>query len=139
MSLKKTFSADGKKCKVVFTVKKEAAQGAKTISIAGDFNSWSSTETPLKKAKDGSFSVELNLDAGKEYQFRYLLDGSRWDNDWEADKYIPAPFSSTDNSVVVCIQPKKAAPAKKEPAAKAEKKPAAKKPAAKKASAKKAK
>lgn len=113
MALKKTFSADGKKCTVVFTVKKEAAQGAKSISIAGDFNSWSSTETPLKKAKDGSFSVELELATGKEYQFRYLLDGSRWDNDWEADKYIPAPFSSTDNSVVVCIAPKKTAPAKK--------------------------
>ncbi|MBQ7159177.1 MAG: isoamylase early set domain-containing protein [Treponema sp.] len=131
MALKKTFSADGKKCKVVFTVKKEAAQGAKSISIAGDFNSWSSTETPLKKAKDGSFSTELELDAGKEYQFRYLLDGSRWDNDWEADKYIPAPFSSTDNSVVVCVEPKKAVPAKKT-AAKAEKKPAAKKAPAKK-------
>jgi len=132
MALKKAFSADGKKCKVVFTVKKEAAQGAKSISIAGDFNSWSSTETPLKKAKDGSFSVELELDAGKEYQFRYLLDGSRWDNDWEADKYIPAPFSSTDNSVVVCVDEKKA-PAKKAAAAKAEKKPAAKKACAKKA------
>ena len=139
MALKKTFSADGKKCKVVFTVKKEAAQGAKSISIAGDFNSWSSTETPLKKAKDGSFSVELELATGKEYQFRYLLDGSRWDNDWEADKYIPAPFSSTDNSVVVCVVPKKEAPAKKV-AAKAEKKPAAeKKAAAKKATAKKSK
>ena len=132
MALKKTFSADGKKCKVVFTVKKEAAQGAKSISIAGDFNSWSSTETPLKKAKDGSFSVELDLDAGKEYQFRYLLDGSRWDNDWDADKYIPAPFSSTDNSVVVCVEPKKAAPAKK---AAATKKPAT----AKKTTAKKSK
>ena len=132
MALKKAFSADGKKCKVVFTVKKEAAQGAKSISIAGDFNSWSSTETPLKKAKDGSFSVELELDAGKEYQFRYLLDGSRWDNDWEADKYIPAPFSSTDNSVVVCVDEKKA-PAKKAAAVKAEKKPAAKKACAKKA------
>ncbi|MDE7391439.1 MAG: isoamylase early set domain-containing protein [Treponemataceae bacterium] len=112
MSLKKTFSADGKKCTVVFTVKKEAAQGAKSISIAGDFNSWSSTETPLKKAKDGSFSVELELATGKEYQFRYLLDGSRWDNDWEADKYIPAPFSSTDNSVGVCIENKNVPPAK---------------------------
>ncbi|MBD5426838.1 MAG: glycoside hydrolase [Treponema sp.] len=121
MSLKKTFSADGRKCTVVFTVKKEAAQGAKSISIAGDFNSWSSTETPLKKAKDGSFSVELELATGKEYQFRYLLDGSRWDNDWEADKYIPAPFSSTDNSVVVCIENKNVPPAKKAAAEKPKK------------------
>lgn len=103
MPLKKSYSSDAKKCKVTFIVEKDASRGASSISIAGDFNSWSSTETPLKKAKDGSFSVTLELDAGKEYQYRYLVDGSRWDNDWHADKYIPAPFSNTENSVVVCI------------------------------------
>jgi len=102
MALKKTYSKDKKTCNVTFTVNAEAAQGAKSITIAGDFNSWSSTETPLKKAADGSFSVKIPLEAGKEYQFRYLLDGSRWENDWAADKYIPAPFSHTDNSVVIC-------------------------------------
>ncbi|MCI6365047.1 MAG: glycoside hydrolase, partial [Spirochaetia bacterium] len=35
------------------------------------------------------------------YQFRYLLDGYKWENDWNADKYIPAPYSNADNSVVV--------------------------------------
>ena len=103
MALKKSYSKDKKTCNVTFTVTPDAAQGAKTVTIAGDFNSWSSTETPLKKsAKDGSFSVKIALEAGKEYQFRYLLDGSSWENDWAADKYIPAPFSHTDNSVVIC-------------------------------------
>lgn len=102
MALKKSYTKDKKKCNVTFTVSAEAAAGAATITIAGDFNSWSSTETPLKKGKDGSFSVKLPLEAGKEYQFRYLIDGVRWENDWAADKYIPAPFSSTDNSVVIC-------------------------------------
>ncbi|MCI5609314.1 MAG: isoamylase early set domain-containing protein [Spirochaetia bacterium] len=101
MSLKKTFSKDGKTCNVTFTVSAEAAQGAKQVNIAGDFNSWSSTDTPLKQAKDGSFSVKLALEADKEYQFRYLLDGYKWENDWKADKYIPAPYSNADNSVVV--------------------------------------
>ncbi|MBQ9494847.1 MAG: isoamylase early set domain-containing protein [Treponema sp.] len=101
MALKKTFSKDGKKCNVTFFVSAEAANGAKTINVAGDFNSWSSTETPLKKDKDGSFSVKLTLEADKEYQFRYLVDGHRWENDWNADKYIPAPYSNADNSVVV--------------------------------------
>ncbi len=101
MALKKSFSKDNKKCTVTFIVTAEAAQGAKTINIAGDFNSWSSTDTPLKQQKDGSFSVKIELDAGREYQFRYLLDGSRWENDWKADKYIPAPYSNADNSVVV--------------------------------------
>ena len=101
MSLKKSFSKDGKKCSVTFTVLPEAAGTAKTINIAGDFNSWSSTETPLKKNKDGSFSVKLDLDTDKEYQFRYLIDGQRWENDWQADKYIPAPYSNADNSVAI--------------------------------------
>ena len=101
MGLKKSFSKDKTKCTVTFTVSAEAAQGAKTINIAGDFNSWSSTDTPMKKGKDGSFSAKIELVAGKEYQFRYLLDNSKWENDWNADKYIPAPYSNADNSVVV--------------------------------------
>lgn len=107
MSLKKTFSKDKTKCNVTFTVSAEAAQGAKKINIAGDFNSWSSTDTPLKPGKDGSFSVKLELEANKEYQFRYLLDGYKWENDWKADKYIPAPYSNADNSVVVTTPPTK--------------------------------
>lgn len=101
MALKKSFSKDKKKCTVTFTVTADAAQGASTINVAGDFNSWSSTETPLKQAKDGSFSVKLALAAGKEYQFRYLIDGHKWENDWKADKYVPAPYSNAENSVVV--------------------------------------
>ena len=52
--------------------------------------------------------IRLNLGQGRrsfffaqKFQFRYLLDGCRWENDWKADKYIPAPFSNADNSVVV--------------------------------------
>lgn len=102
MSLKKSFSKDNSKCTVTFTVSKEAAKGAKKINIAGDFNSWSSTDTPLtEKKSDGSFSVKIELDVDREYQFRYLLDGSKWENDWEADKYVPAPYSNAENSVVV--------------------------------------
>ncbi len=101
MSLKKKFSKDKKKCTVTFIVQPKAAGNAKIINIAGDFNSWSSTATPLEKKKDGSFSVDIELDADREYQFRYLLDGSKWENDWNADKYIPAPYSNADNSVVV--------------------------------------
>ena len=105
MSLKKTFSKDKMTCNVTFTVSAEAAQGAKKINIAGDSNSWRRTDPPMKQGKDGSFSVKLALDVGKEYQFRYLLDGYKWENDWKADKYIPAPYSNADNSVVVTKLP----------------------------------
>jgi len=121
MALKKDYSSDAKTCKVTFIVKKEATRDAQGVTIAGDFNSWSSTETPLKKEKDGSFSVALELEAGKEYQYRYLVDGCRWENDWKADKYIPAPFSNTENSVVVCIPSAKELKSAEKPKATAKK------------------
>lgn len=113
MALKKTFSKDGKTCNVTFIVSPEAAQGAKTINIAGDFNSWSSTADALKATSDGGFSIKLALEVNKEYQFRYLIDGCKWENDWEADKYIPAPYSNADNSVVVTTPPAEGAKPKR--------------------------
>lgn len=127
MSLKKTFSADGKKCTVVFTVNPNAAAGATKIYLVGEFNSWNETATPMKKGPDGSFSVKKQLDTNKEYQFRYCIDGNVWINDWKADKYIRSELANDDNSVVDTTVPK---------AEKAAKKPA-KKPAAKATAAKK--
>lgn len=128
MSLKKTYSADGKKCTVVFNVNVNAAAGAEKVYLVGEFNSWNETATPMKKDPDGSFSVKKSLDTNKEYQFRYLLDGKTWINDWKADKYVRSELANDDNSVVDTTVPK---------ADKVSKKPAPKS-AAKKAPAKKA-
>jgi hypothetical protein len=54
----------------------------------------------MKRQKNGTFAASLSLERGREYQFRYLLDGDRWENDWQADKYLRNAFGS-DNSVVV--------------------------------------
>ncbi len=101
MALYKKYPASGKMCKVTFELPAEAVKDVKSVCLVGEFNDWSSIDTPMKKQKDGSFAVTLSLAQGREYQFRYLLDGSRWENDWAADKYVPAPYSCTDNSVVI--------------------------------------
>ena len=132
MSLKKTFSADGKKCTVVFNVNVNAAAGAEKIYLVGDFNSWDETSIPMKKGPDGSFSVKKQLDTNKEFQFRYLLDGKAWINDWKADKYVRSEFASDDNSVVDTTVPK-APKVSKKPTSKAVNKDADKKPAKKSA------
>jgi len=54
----------------------------------------------MKKLKDGSYSLTLSLKVGKSYQYRYLLDGNRWENDWEADSYQPNEHGS-ENSVII--------------------------------------
>lgn len=137
MSLKKTFSSDGKKCTVVFTVNPQAAAGAEKVYLVGEFNSWDETSIPMKKGPDGSFSVKKQLETNKEFQFRYCLDGKTWINDWKADKYVRSELANDDNSVVDTTVPK--ATKAKKPAPKTAAKSTAKKPAAKKTSAKKSK
>ncbi len=73
--------------------------GAEEVYLVGDFNSWSETATPMTKLKDGRFKIVLELEPNKEYQYRYLVNGVEWHNDWDADKYVPNPYSG-DNSVV---------------------------------------
>jgi 1,4-alpha-glucan branching enzyme len=122
----------------------EAVQ-ADRANLCGDFNDWSSDATPMERRNPGGFSVTLELDAGRAYRFRYLLDGHRWENDWAADDYVRNEYGGDDSVVdltkVVEEPPavKAAAPAKKATAKKADgKKAPAKKAAAKKATAKKA-
>jgi 1,4-alpha-glucan branching enzyme len=96
--LKKRYLSQGKVCKVTFILPTEIK--ARSAFLAGEFNNWDKDATPLEQSKDGSWKAELKLEAGKEYQFRYLVNGNEWHNDWEADKYVMHPYGG-ENSVVV--------------------------------------
>jgi len=101
MSLKKQYLKSKPVCKVTFSVEEEAASGAGKIELLGDFNDWNEKEAILlKKFKNGSFKVTIDLPIGKDYQFKYLVDGTKWENDWEADSYVASGVSAEDNSVV---------------------------------------
>jgi hypothetical protein len=45
------------------------------------------------------WELTLELAKGNSYQFRYLIDGNNWQNDWHADRYVPNPFGG-ENSVI---------------------------------------
>ncbi|HMQ59427.1 MAG TPA: isoamylase early set domain-containing protein [Flavilitoribacter sp.] len=136
--LKKQYLKDKPACKVTFVLPKAAVNGAKEVRVLGTFNDWTwSTGTPMA-FKKSTLEAVVELEAGRQYEFRYLIDNTTWITDGEADGYIPTPFG-VDNAVVA-LEPvavkakaeKKAPAAKKEPAVKKE--PVAKKaPAAKKA------
>ncbi len=88
-------------CRVTFRLPKEAAPKAQSVTIVGDFNNWDISETPLKKLKNGTFAVTIDLERDREYQFRYLIDFKKWENDWNADKYVPNLYGDCENSVVI--------------------------------------
>lgn len=95
--IKKNYSKSGKICRVTFKLNNTAGHGNATL--VGDFNEWSSQENPMKKLKNGSFSITISLQAGNSYQFRYLLDNDVWVNDDGADSYVPNKYGE-ENSVV---------------------------------------
>ncbi len=101
MSIRKQPLKSKPVCKVTFRLPQEEAKTANTVHIVGDFNNWDTRATPMKRFKNGTFSATLDLEPGKEYQFRYLFDGENWENEWNADKYVPTPFGDSDNSVLV--------------------------------------
>lgn len=101
MSLKKQYMKKNAVCKVTFSLPKEAAGSAKQVSLVGDFNDWNKDALRMKRMKDGTFTTTLTLQPNKEYHFRYVLDGEHWENDWNADKYVPNSHGSDDSVVVV--------------------------------------
>ncbi|MCB0662122.1 MAG: hypothetical protein KDC24_05250 [Saprospiraceae bacterium] len=117
--IKKSFAKTGKVCKATFNLPKEAVVDAKNVVLLGDFNNWNVEDpTSMKKKKDGSFETTVELTPGREYQFRYLIDSVRWENDWNADDYVAVPAFGVYNSLVVieetvAVVPTAKAPAKK--------------------------
>jgi hypothetical protein len=102
MAIKKKYSKNKSLCKVTFLIPKEVGEQFEKITVVGDFNNWNPDEDRfVEKEKDGTFSVSLMLEGGKEYQFRYLGDGINWFNEPEADKEVESYYPGAYNSVVV--------------------------------------
>lgn len=95
--LKKNYTKTGGFCRVTFKLPAEVK--AETAALCGDFNDWAPDAHLMKRLKDGSFSTTVSILSGRSYHFRYLLDGKRWENDWEADAYVPNEYGNY-NSVV---------------------------------------
>ncbi|MBU1611108.1 MAG: isoamylase early set domain-containing protein [Proteobacteria bacterium] len=100
MPVSKRYLKDKKICKVSFKMSKTVVDGAKKIFLVGEFNQWNTKNTPMKKLKDGSYSVTVDLEAGRDYQYRYLTDKGDWLNDTKADRYDYSAFAGGDNCVV---------------------------------------
>lgn len=100
MSISKNFLKTRASCKVKFRLTPDEAQGASEMYLVGDFNNWSDTSLPMKKQKDGGFSLEIELPLGQDCQFRYRTGDNLWLNDAEADAYVPCVYANADNSLV---------------------------------------
>ncbi len=96
MSITKQFLKSKPECKVTFVWN---AKEAKSVTVAGDFNNWETTQLPLKKLKNGTFKGSINLPVQNSFQFKYFVDNS-WVNDDNADNYVWNDFAGSENSVI---------------------------------------
>ncbi len=68
---------------------------ATNVCVAGDFNSWSETATPLVPENNGNWSVEVP-GVGRGNQYKLVVDGK-----WHIDPRAKDVTNSVGNSVVV--------------------------------------
>lgn len=101
VGIKKEYFKTRHICRVTFRLPKTAATDAKSVCIVGDFNNWNIHADLMKRLKNGDYAIKLDLEPGKEYQYRYFIDESKWENDWKADKYVRSLYGDSDNSVVM--------------------------------------
>ncbi len=86
--------------KIIFTLPAGNIIGAGECVLLGEFNNWDmAAGIYLQKQPDGSMRAEVELEAGKAYQYRYLLSNGRWVND-DGEKVI---FEISGYPVENCI------------------------------------
>ena len=77
-----------------------------SVSLVGDFNDWDSKITPMKYIKKHDcYRATVALEPEQNYQFRYLVNGRTWCNDWQADGYVPNNQGSDNYLVTVPAKP----------------------------------
>jgi 1,4-alpha-glucan branching enzyme len=93
------------KGKVIVTFEIPGSIWAERINLVGDFNDWDQESLPFRQNREGNWEIELELEAGRGYRFRYLLDGEHWRDDWHADSYAPNPYGSHDSIIIAKVPP----------------------------------
>lgn len=105
MSISKVIIADKEVYRIKFRVTDSLVDRPKQAALLGDFNNWDPLKGQMKKSEDGFFEKTIELPFGGDYQCRYLIDNYSWENDWQADAYVPSPYSEDSNMILSCIEP----------------------------------
>jgi 1,4-alpha-glucan branching enzyme len=69
------------------------------VFVAGQFNEWSQTKTPLEKGQDGIWRVTLKLKPGK-YEYKFYADGQWLEDPTNPDK-VPDPYGGNNSVLTV--------------------------------------
>ena len=107
--LEKKYVKSRNVCKVTFLVPTNELPAdieVTSITVAGIFNDWDVLAAPMKfSKKKQAYSATLELDPETDYEYRYVINGDLWHNDWAADAYCANHIDSDDNCIVTTLGP----------------------------------
>ena len=75
---------------------------ARTVDVAGDFNGWDPTRTPLEQTPTGAWTVTIPLQPGR-YEYMFVVDGTQWVGDPFAVEQTDDGFGS--RNAVLDVRP----------------------------------
>ena len=75
------------------------APQAQTVSLAGSFNNWDATKTPMRKGGSGTWIARVFLPPGR-HEYRFVVDGN-WISDPNAKESVANPHGEANSVVVV--------------------------------------
>jgi 1,4-alpha-glucan branching enzyme len=73
-----------------------SADGATTVALVGEFNGWSTDAAMMTPAGD-EFEITIQLEPGRSYRYKFLVNGHAWEDDPAADGYVDNDFGGTDS------------------------------------------
>lgn len=82
--------------KVTFVLDDEVGH----VSVVGDFNDWDPLAHPLRRRRNGTRSVTIEVGTGR-HAFRYLADGGAFFDEPEADAIEANGYGDTHSLIVV--------------------------------------
>jgi hypothetical protein len=76
--------------------------GARSVSVAGDFNGWNPGQTKLERSEGGMWTATIALKPGR-YQYMFVIDGKQWVADPLAEEGAGDGFGSQNAVLDVAI------------------------------------
>jgi 1,4-alpha-glucan branching enzyme len=90
------------KGKIRVTFELPSTLWAERVNLVGEFNDWDTRSLRMVRNRaDANWRITIELEPGRQYRFRYLVDGKQWHNDWHADNYVENPYGSDDSVVIL--------------------------------------
>ncbi|PRY10115.1 AMP-activated protein kinase-like protein [Pontibacter ummariensis] len=95
--IQKTYLKTKDQCKVKFTVSIENADKVEVVGLNDDWDN----PIEMNKKKGDTFEIVQSLPKNTHHEFKYLVNGSEWRNDPEADGEAPNEFGGTNSILAV--------------------------------------